>query len=355
MIGCRDKNCPSYFHVSCYTSTNNGLCNYHLCQICEEKGTTHRCVRCTNGFHSQCLTIYGKRLGKKYVLCNHPPQPWTSITELKSKVVNERRFIPVQLLPGYNNATYYGSEPSDFNLPTLFVSHVRQLLYKDKVPPPYEKINKCIYLTSSYCEPADEKCNCKSKCGNDCLNRMLQIECTSKLCDAVDCTNRNFATRNDAKIKIAYTGPGRGFGAFADSDIKMNDFICEYVGEVIDAYEVQSRLEKAKANGTENFYIFELSADVLIDAQNKGSRSRFLNHSCDPNCYSQKWIVGNTLRVGLFALKNISKECELTYDYHFESFWDENNQKPCNCGGKTCTGIFGVKKGYTSKVGRDVN
>lgn len=45
--------------------------------------------------------------------------------------------------------------------------------------------------------------------------------------------------------------------------------------------------------------------DRIIDAGPKGNYSRFMNHSCNPNCETQKWTVNGDVRVGLFALCDI--------------------------------------------------
>ena len=42
-----------------------------------------------------------------------------------------------------------------------------------------------------------------------------------------------------------------------------------------------------------------------IDAGPKGNLCRFMNHCCDPNCETQKWMVNGDIRVGLFALVDI--------------------------------------------------
>jgi len=43
----------------------------------------------------------------------------------------------------------------------------------------------------------------------------------------------------------------------------------------------------------------------IIDAGPKGNYSRFMNHSCQPNCETQKWNVNGDVRIGLFALVDI--------------------------------------------------
>jgi len=44
----------------------------------------------------------------------------------------------------------------------------------------------------------------------------------------------------------------------------------------------------------------------IIDAGPKGNYSRFMNHSCQPNCETQKWNVNGDIRVGLFAIEDIT-------------------------------------------------
>lgn len=34
----------------------------------------------------------------------------------------------------------------------------------------------------------------------------------------------------------------------------------------------------------------------------QGNLGRFINHSCDPNCETQKWVVHGELAIGLFTL-----------------------------------------------------
>lgn len=82
--------------------------------------------------------------------------------------------------------------------------------------------------------------------------------------------------------------------------------------------------------------------NMIIDATT-GSIARFVNHSCAPNCRMIKWIVSGQPRMALFAGdKPIMTGEELTYDYNFSPFSDENVQK-CLCGAPNCRGILGPK------------
>lgn len=66
----------------------------------------------------------------------------------------------------------------------------------------------------------------------------------------------------------------------------LDDLVLEYVGEVIDKQTKDDRLsEWSKEHPNDpNFYIMELQPGWFIDARLLGNMSRFINHSCDPNC-----------------------------------------------------------------------
>jgi len=99
--------------------------------------------------------------------------------------------------------------------------------------------------------------------------------------------------------------------------------------------------DDACARATEgHFFIMEIGPDAVIDASRRGNESRFLNHSCDPNCEAQKWSVKNETRIGLFAHKVIVPGEEITFDYHFERF---GQPIPCRCGAANCCGFLGLR------------
>ena len=79
----------------------------------------------------------------------------------------------------------------------------------------------------------------------------------------------------------------RGYGAFATRKITEGEFIVEYAGHVVHRDEY---FKKSRVNA-KDFYAMELQGDFLIDASKNANLGRFLNHSCDPNCETQKWYV----------------------------------------------------------------
>lgn len=68
---------------------------------------------------------------------------------------------------------------------------------------------------------------------------------------------------------------------------------------------------------------------MIIDARYKGSKARFINHSCNPNCQAS-WIKsakGNQI-VTINAIKPINNGDELTYNYKF-NLKDKNVLEHC--------------------------
>lgn len=146
---------------------------------------------------------------------------------------------------------------------------------------------------------------------------MLHIECVAGYCPSGDaCTNQRMqrAVYCDAEV---FKTEHKGFGLRALEPIEAGRFVIEYVGELISAEECQRRLARAKADD-KNFYFLTLSSSLAIDAGRRGNKARFLNHSCDPNCETQKWNVLGETRVGLFAKRDIAVGDELTFDYQYE-------------------------------------
>jgi histone-lysine N-methyltransferase SETD2 len=58
---------------------------------------------------------------------------------------------------------------------------------------------------------------------------------------------------------------------------------------VIDDKTCEERLWVMKEQGEINFYMCEISREMVIDATFKGNLSRYINHSCHPNSELQKW------------------------------------------------------------------
>ncbi|KAM9709066.1 histone-lysine N-methyltransferase NSD2 isoform 1-T1 [Menidia menidia] len=216
-------------------------------------------------------------------------------------------------------------------------------------PPPYKsiKVNKPFGKVQVYTADVSEipKCNCKPSgerpCGfeSECLNRMLQYECHPQVCPSGErCCNQDFTQRLYPETKIIKT-PGKGWGLISLRDIKKGEFVNEYIGELIDEEECRARINHAHENNITNFYMLTIDKDRIIDAGPKGNYSRFMNHSCQPNCETQKWTVNGDTRVGLFAVCDIPAGTELTFNYNLDCLGNEKTI--CRCGAPNCSGFLG--------------
>ncbi|XP_041078909.1 histone-lysine N-methyltransferase, H3 lysine-36 specific-like [Polyodon spathula] len=221
----------------------------------------------------------------------------------------------------------------------------------DKKPPPYRhiKVNRPMGKVQIFTADMSEipRCNCKATDENpcsldsECINRMLMYECHPQMCPAGDrCQNQSFTKRLYPELEIFRT-LARGWGLRCKSDLKKGEFVNEYVGEVIDEEECRARIKHAQELDIFNFYMLTLDKDRVIDAGPKGNHSRFMNHSCQPNCETQKWTVNGDTRVGLFALAEIPSGTELTFNYNLECLG--NGKTVCKCGSPNCSGFLGVR------------
>ena len=130
-----------------------------------------------------------------------------------------------------------------------------------------------------------------------------------------------------------------GRGVYARQDIPKGTRLIEYAGERIDNAEADRRYEDDKMSRHHTF-LFILSSRWCIDAAVGGNISRYINHSCDPNCVA--WIEGQ--HIWIDALRDIPKGEELAYDYEYD-FLPEYTVEDlefygCRCGSRKCRGTI---------------
>lgn len=217
-------------------------------------------------------------------------------------------------------------------------------------PPSYTHIHSLRYDPSNRpprVARADETCQCFERCGQDCLNRVLYTECTGDIKTGKttncrigpDCGNRLIGQRLAKKCKPVRE-QGKGWGLITLDKVRKGELVQEYVGEVIDSKEKDRRLIgwSEEHPNDHNFYIMELQAGWLIDARQYANLSRFINHSCDPNCHLVPLNVAGSMRIGIFALKDIAAGDWLSYDYCFDT--RQTERFVCRCGAKNCRGTM---------------
>lgn len=90
-----------------------------------------------------------------------------------------------------------------------------------------------------------------------------------------------------------------------------------------------------EASGLGSSYLFRIDDEWVCDATIRGGRARFINHCCDPNCYTKIISVDGQKKIGIYAKRRIEPRQELFYDYKFD-IEDEQSKVPCMCGAKGC-------------------
>ena len=219
--------------------------------------------------------------------------------------------------------------------------------------PKYNKIKTNVYTAKKLLiKETNFPCGCKDKtlaCGDaNCLNRATLIECDDSICSMKDlCENRRFSNQQYVQTEVCDAGE-RGWGLKTCQDIKEGDFVVEYVGEMISRAEAIARIAADQRNGLNSFYTITIDDRMAVDARRKGNIARFINHSCSPNCETQKWTVNGLPCVGIFAKQNIPAGTELSFDYQWEDV-SGKMAKECRCGSANCSGIMGLRPKKTEE------
>ncbi|KAB0398230.1 hypothetical protein E2I00_008819 [Balaenoptera physalus] len=355
---CVVSQCGKFYHEACVRKfpltvfeSRGFRCPLHSCLSCHasnpsnprpSKGKMMRCVRCPVAYHGgdACLAAGCSVIASNSVICTnhftarkgkrhhaHVNVSWCFVCSKDYYWTHQARVFPY--MEGDRGSRYQGVR----GIGRVFKNGT-------EVNKPYGKVQ--IHAADISEIP---KCNCKptdeNPCGSDseCLNRMLMFECHPQVCPAGEfCQNQCFTKRQYPETKIIKTD-GKGWGLVAKRDIRKGEFVNEYVGELIDEEECMARIRRAHENDITHFYMLTIDKDRIIDAGPKGNYSRFMNHSCQPNCETLKWTVNGDTRVGLFAVCDIPAGTELTFNYNLDCLGNEKTV--CRCGASNCSGFLG--------------
>ena len=94
---------------------------------------------------------------------------------------------------------------------------------------------------------------------------------------------------------------------------EKGEYVAEYVGEIITNEEAERRgllYDELKMS-----FLFDLNADVVVDAYRFGNKTRFINHSSDYNCEAKIRLVNGEHRIGFFTTRAVHVGEELFFDY----------------------------------------
>ncbi|XP_013929455.1 PREDICTED: histone-lysine N-methyltransferase 2A-like isoform X2 [Thamnophis sirtalis] len=131
-----------------------------------------------------------------------------------------------------------------------------------------------------------------------------------------------------------YRSPIHGRGLFCKRNIDAGEMVIEYAGNVIRSILTDKREKYYDSKGI-GCYMFRIDDSEVVDATMHGNAARFINHSCEPNCYSRVINIDGQKHIVIFAVRKIYRGEELTYDYKFP-IEDASNKLLCNCGAKKC-------------------
>ncbi len=126
-----------------------------------------------------------------------------------------------------------------------------------------------------------------------------------------------------------------GSGCFATEVIKAGESICTSKGEAISFKELKNRYKTGKEKVCNPLQIGEK------EYLNLDEPYIFFNHSCNPNAGIRK-------KGELFALRDIKKGEEITYDYSTTEWTYEKFGKfkewsmECHCKARNCRGTLGT-------------
>ena len=112
-----------------------------------------------------------------------------------------------------------------------------------------------------------------------------------------------------------------GWGVYATQPIPEDTRIVEYKGELVSQEEAWRREQRYLPR--QRIWLFTINTRWARDAAVGGNVARYINHSCNPNCYVE--IFGH--HIWILASREIRKGEELVYDYNTDGVAGI----PCQC------------------------
>lgn len=110
-----------------------------------------------------------------------------------------------------------------------------------------------------------------------------------------------------------------GIGLYTTIPIKKGTYVIEYSGEKITQEEADRRGGR---------YLFEINSRWTVDGKDRKNTSRYINHSCTPNCEARI----KKGRILLYSIKDIPQGSELSFDYGKEYLKDKDTMpQGCLC------------------------
>ena len=388
-VRCSRESCQKAFHPNCLATYmqkplaevqpgSKISCPRHECLGCGmgqneytgKQGMMIRCIRCPASYHFKCIPSHGYVEYPEpypYIICDKHTHDVRTFKELEVKSALKDSKIEPFTTAGIKEPAIKTmmdslqlTLPQSFRVPARFAESRN---YQGNKPEPFKLLRSNLYTMG---KPKTVKqdiqaCDCKATfktvstclpvsqadavvkngggtCGDSCENRQTMFECLGSVCHA-DCQNQRLQKRQYARLELFKTTDGRGWGLKALEDVPEGGLVQEYIGEVLTTEAFKDRAASYGLN--KPVYFFNINSEMVIDASAMGSMARFINHSCDPNCRTEKWSVGAETRIAIVAKRDIKVGEEVTYNYEFESFGVHEHK--CMCGAANCSGFLGKR------------
>ena len=135
--------------------------------------------------------------------------------------------------------------------------------------------------------------------------------------------------------------PIHGRGVFALRPLDAGERVIEYAGEVI-PWEEAVRRHAARPGEDAHTMFFDLGDGDVVDGWVGGNSSRWINHSCDPNCET---APGGRPHRDPRACADIAAGEELTFDYRLVLDEDDDERRrtaptPARAAARRCRGTM---------------
>jgi hypothetical protein len=192
------------------------------------------------------------------------------------------------------------------------------------------------------------QCHCiASGRGNTCFDNTCSNRLFSRFCETCSqlCFNRLEHFRPyPVSVRPQPRLGAQDYGLFSDTPISEGHLIIEYTGEIyLRQHYLQLLRKRPHAYRHSVSFLRRNAVEYLITADKYGSRARFANHSCAPNCALTLMQCPEGYKLFLKATRRIDRHEELTIDYQWEPRTSKKEQlplTPCLCGHALCRGTI---------------
>ena len=126
-----------------------------------------------------------------------------------------------------------------------------------------------------------------------------------------------------ARSEMHAEGKHVGLGLFLSDSVKKGQEIDSYTGDVKTEQKLQQDLTRRGPEDMRYDIALERLPDgyrdgpLFIDAYDRRNKTRFINHSCEPNCVFEKWQREGFPIIKVMALQDMRAGTELTVSYNW--------------------------------------